>query len=84
MPLHPFLLPAKTTHSARSDDSEVLCQVSVASTPTSNDSPDINRELNTYKDRLALELNNLKKNNWKYRAKYIEVQVCEVEFEIRI
>ena len=29
------------------------------STPTSNDSPDINKELNTY--RVALELNNFKK-----------------------
>ena len=53
--------PNKTTQSARSDDPEVQHQVSVASTPTSNDSPDISKELNTYKHRLALELNNFKK-----------------------
>ena len=35
--------------------------MSVTSTPTSNDLPGINKELNTYKDRLALELNNFKK-----------------------
>ena len=57
--------PSKTTQSARSDDPEVPHQVSVAYTPTSNDSPDINKELNTYKERLALELNNFK-NNWKH------------------
>ena len=57
--------PSKTTQSARSDDPEVPHQVSVASTPTINDSPDINKELNTYKDRPALELNNLKKKKKK-------------------
>ena len=53
-----LFIPSKTTQSARSDGPEVPHQVSVASTPTSNNSPEINKELNTYKDRLALELNN--------------------------
>ena len=44
-----------------SDGPEVPHKVSVISTPTSNDLSDINKELNTYKDRLALELNNFKK-----------------------
>ena len=35
--------------------------MSVSSALYSIDSPDINKELNTYKDRLALELNNFKK-----------------------
>ena len=53
--------PSKTTQSPGRDGPEVPHQVSVASTPTSSDSPDINKELNIYKDRLALELNNFKK-----------------------
>ena len=63
--------PSKTTQSPGSDGPEVPHQVSVASTPTSSDSPDINKELNTYKDKLALELNNFKKkkNNWKHRVR---------------
>ena len=52
--------PSKTTQSPGNDGPEVPHQVSVASTPTSNNSPDISKELNTYKDRLALELNNFK------------------------
>ena len=40
---------------------EVPHKLSVASTPPSNDSPDLNIELNTYKDKLAPELNNFKK-----------------------
>ena len=43
------------------DDPVIPHKVSVHSTPNSIDSPDINKELNTYKDRLALELNNFKK-----------------------
>ena len=53
--------PSKTTQFPRSDGPEVPHQVSVASTPTSSDSPDINKELNTYKDRLSIELNSFKK-----------------------
>ena len=53
--------PNKKTQSPGSDGSEVPHKVSVASTQTSNDSPDINKEINTYNDRLALELNNFKK-----------------------
>ena len=60
--------PNKTTQLPWSDDTEVPHKVSVPSTPTSNDSPDINKELNIYKERLALELNNLK-NNWKHRVR---------------
>ena len=53
--------PSKTTKSPGNDGPEVPHKVSVTSTPTSNDLPDINKELNTYTDRLALELNNFKK-----------------------
>ena len=35
--------------------------MSVSSASKDTDTPDINKELNTYKDRLALELNNFKK-----------------------
>ena len=53
--------PNKTTQSPGSDGPEVPHQVSVASTPTSSDSTDTNKELNTYKDRPALELKKFKK-----------------------
>ena len=46
--------PSKTTQSARSEGQEIPHQISVVSTPTGNDLPDINKESNTYKDRLAL------------------------------
>ena len=36
-------------------------KVSVSSAPNDMVTPDINKELNTYKDRLTLELNNFKK-----------------------
>ena len=49
---------SKTTQSASSEGPKVPHQVSVASTPTSNNSPDINKELNAYKDRIVLELHN--------------------------
>ena len=39
------------------DDLIVPHKVSASSTPNSIDTPDINKELNTYKDKLALELN---------------------------
>ena len=44
-----------------SGDPIVPHKLSVSSTPNSTDTPDINKELNTYKARLALELNNFKK-----------------------
>ena len=52
--------PKKTMQLPGSDGPEVPHKMSVASTPTSNDLPDINNKLNIYKDRLALELNNSK------------------------
>ena len=79
--------PRKTTHSAESDDPEVPHQVSVASTPTSNDSPDINKELNTYKDRFALELTNFKKQletQSKIEVKCTKQNLkSEFEYELR-
>ena len=56
-----LFIPNKPTQLPESDDPVVPHKVSVSSTPNSVDSPDINKELNTYKDRLALELNNFKK-----------------------
>ena len=53
--------PSKSTQLPEIDDPVVPHKVSVSSTPNSIDSTDINKELNTYKDRLALELNNSKK-----------------------
>ena len=53
--------PNETTQLPESDGPEVPHKVSVTSTPTINDSPDIKKELNAYKDRLVLELNNFKK-----------------------
>ena len=54
--------PNKSTQPPESDDPIVPHKVSAGSTPNSNDTPDINKKLNTYKDRLALELNNFKKH----------------------
>ena len=45
-----------------SNDPIVSHKVSVNSAPNDTDTPDINKELNTYKDRLALELCNFKKH----------------------
>ena len=53
--------PNKPTTLPESDDPVVPHKVSVSSTPNSIDSPNINKELNTYKDRLALEMNNFKR-----------------------
>ena len=47
--------------STESDDPVVPRKVLVGFTPSSIDSPDINKELYTYKDRHPLELNNIKK-----------------------
>ena len=47
-------------------------KVSVSSASKYTDTPDINKDLNTYKDRLALELNNFKKQ--------LETQ-CKIEVE---
>ena len=43
------------------DDPAVPHKESVSSTPNNIDSPDINKELSTYKDRSVLKLNNVKK-----------------------
>ena len=53
--------PNKSIQPHESDDPIEPHKVSVSSMPKSTDTPDINKELNTYKDRLALELNNFKK-----------------------
>ena len=53
--------PNKSTQLPESDDPIVPHNVSASSTPISIDTSNINKELNTYKDRLALELNNFKK-----------------------
>ena len=53
--------PNRPAQLPESDDQVVPHKVSVCSTPHSIDSPDINKELNTYKDRPALALNNFKK-----------------------
>ena len=53
--------PNKSTQLPESDDPIVPQKVSASSTPNSTDTCDINKDLNNYKDRLALELNNFKK-----------------------
>ena len=53
--------PNMFTQSTESNDPIVPHKVPVSSAPNDTDTPDINKELNTYKDRLALELNNFKK-----------------------
>ena len=53
----------KQTQLPESDDLVVPNKVLVSSILHDIDSPDIDKELNTYKDRLALELNNFKKNS---------------------
>ena len=53
--------PNKPTQLPESGDSIVPHKVPASSTPNDTDRPDINKELNTYKDRLALELSNFKK-----------------------
>ena len=50
-----LLTPNKSTQSPESDDTVVPHKVSVISTPNIIDSTDINKEMNTYKDRLVLE-----------------------------
>ena len=52
--------PNKSTQMSEGDDTVVPHKVSVSSTLNSIDLPDINKELNTYKGRLALKLNKLK------------------------
>ena len=80
--------PSKTTQSPGSEGPEVPHQVPVASTPTINDLPDINQELNTYKDRFALELRYFKKKQLETQSK-IEVECTkknlksEFEHELR-
>ena len=53
--------PNKPTQTPVSSDPVVPHMVSVGSALSDTDRPDINKELNTYKDKLALELNNSKK-----------------------
>ena len=50
-----FFTPSKSTQSPGTDGPEIPHQVSVASIPTSNNSPGMNKELNAYKDRLLEE-----------------------------
>ena len=51
------LFTPNSTQPPESNDPIVHHKVSVSSTPKDTDKLDINKELNTYKDRLALELN---------------------------
>ena len=53
--------PSKLTPSAGSDDPVATNNPPVGSASTNVETSDINRELSTYKDRLALELTNFKK-----------------------
>ena len=53
--------PSKLTLSTENNDPIAPNEVPVSFTPNNIETPDINRELNTYKDRLALELHNFKK-----------------------
>ena len=53
--------PNKSTQLPEIDDPIVPYKVSASCTPNIIDTPDINKELNNYKDRLAFELNNFKK-----------------------
>ena len=60
--------PSKMAQSAGDDGSGSPNLISGASTHNNKAVTDINKESNTYEDRLALELNNFK-NNLKLRAK---------------
>ena len=53
--------PSKTVQAVKNDSQGNPHQMSAASTSSDMDVTDITRELNTYKDRLALELTNFKK-----------------------
>ena len=64
--------PSKLTPLDGRNNQVVTSNALVGSTPTNVETTDINRELSTYKDRLALELTNFKKQ--------LETQSCiEVE-----
>ena len=67
--------PSKLTPSAGSDDPVAPSIAPVGSTPTNVETSDINKELITYKDRLALELTNLKKQ--LETQSHIEVECVE-------
>ena len=56
-----LFIPNKLTPTAENDDSVVPNKVHEGSTQNNVETQDIYRELNTYKNRLALELNNFKK-----------------------
>ena len=51
----------KSTQLTESNDPVVPYKVPESSAPNDTETPDMNKELNTYKARLALEVNNLKK-----------------------
>ena len=53
--------PSKLTPSTENNDPTAPNKSPVGSTPNNIETPDINRELNTFKDRLAIGLNNFKK-----------------------
>ena len=53
--------PSKTVQSEKEESSGNPHQIPAASTSSHNDMTDINRELNTYKDRFTLDLTNFKK-----------------------
>ena len=60
----------KSTQLTESNDPIVPHKVPVRSAPNDTDTHDFNKELNTYKDRLTLELNNFKKKiNCKHRVR---------------
>ena len=51
-----LFMPNKSTQPPQSEDLRIPHKVSVRSAPNDTDTPDINKELNTYKDRLALRV----------------------------
>ena len=74
--------PNKLTLSAGSNDPVAANNVLVGSTPTNVETSDINRELSTYKDRLALELTNFKKQLETQSC--IEVECAKTESQVRV
>ena len=76
-----LLTPNMSTQPLEGNDLIVSHKVSVGSAPNDTDAPDINKELNTYKDRLALELNNFKKQ-LELQSK-IEVECAKQNLKLR-
>ena len=56
-----LITPSKTAQPAKEESAGNPHQMSAASTSSYTDMTDINREVNTYKDRLVLDLTNFKK-----------------------